>query len=476
MIARRAVRRAGLRVALEPRRPENSGSVGRPARRAVLALTLIGLLFAACEAAPLPSPSPTVPLARAQVERVWIDDPNFFVQLNEMVIDGDREIVVGVDFSQIPRHDEIEAGLRAGAPGGSVIEWPTDRRVTMRVPAGGPFDIDLSSAEPAPQSQTLRGPLRSSLRFHIDRPTFDVALYRPKDVLAGSLAPAPTWTVHLALQHILSFAADGHRVLVYHGLRPRRTDFSILDLDSGQKSTLAEPFMQMAKNGTSLMDWLPDGRLLGVAHATSVIGDTDGQHPVELPGLVGQGALLSPSGDLVGLWSYAEGTAAILDLATGSLRLLPGSFPRCTVGGIVALSWIDDDQLVISDCTADLGGTPRTRVLSARTGATLETRLGDQLVAILAGGVEFRTRVEPAQTMSSPQVAAWLADRTGKVLATLATGVRYLPAPDGSALAYANADGQHSVIIDPATGRQREVAGEAMTWTKQGELAVIRRR
>jgi hypothetical protein len=78
--------------------------------------------------------------------------------------------------------------------------------------------------------------------------------------------------------------------------------------------------------------------------------------------------------------------------------------------------------------------------------------------------------------MSSPQVAAWLADRTGKVLATLATGVRYLSAPDGSALAFVDADGQHSVIIDPATGRQREVAGEAMTWTKQGELAVIRRR
>jgi hypothetical protein len=178
---------------------------------------------------------------------------------------------------------------------------------------------------------------------------------------------------------------------------------------------------------------------------------------------------------VVGLWSYSEKTVGILDLATGNLRLLPGTFPRCTVGGIVALSWIDDDQLVISDCTDDLGGTPRTRVLSARTGATLQTRLGDQLVAVLAGGVEWRTRVEPAQTMSSPQVTTWLADRTGKVLATLATGVRYLPAPDGSALAYANADGQHSVIIDPATGRQREVAGEAMTWTKQGELAVIRR-
>jgi hypothetical protein len=234
------------------------------------------------------------------------------------------------------------------------------------------FDIDLSSAERASQSQSLP----SSLRFHIDRPTLDVALYHPKDVLAGSLGPLRTWTVHLALQHILSLAVDGHRALVYHGLTPRRTDFSILELDSGQKSTLAEPFMQMAKNGTSLMDWLPDGRLLGVAHATSVVGDTDGQHPVELPGLVGQGAVLSPSGDLVGLWGYSEKTVGILDLATGNLRLLPGTFPRCTVGGIVALSWIDDDQLVISDCTADLGGTPRTRVLSARTGATLPKHTG----------------------------------------------------------------------------------------------------
>lgn len=472
MNARRALKRAGLPVGCDPRRPENPGSGVQQARRAVLALTLTGLLFGACEATPLSSPSPAVPLARAQVERVWIDDPNYFVQLpNEMVVDGNREIVVGVEFSGTPRHDEIEPALRGAAPTGSVIEWPTDRRVTMRVPAGGPFDIDLSSAVPAPQSQ----PLPSSLRFHIDRPTFEVALYRPKDVLAGSLAAWRTWTVHLALQHILSFAADGHRALVYHGLTPRHTDFSMLDLDSGQKSTLAEPFMQMAKNGTSLMDWLPDGRLLGVAHATSFIGDTDGQQPVELPGLVGQGATLSPSGHLVAFWSYAEDTAAILDLAIGNLRLLPGTFPRCTVGGIVALSWIDDDRLVISDCTADLGGTPRTRVLSARTGATLQTRLGDQLVAILAGGVAWRTRAEPAPTMSSPQVAEWLADPTGKVLATLATDVHYLRAPDGNALAYANADGQHSVIIDPATGRQREIVGEAMTWTKQDDLVVIRR-
>jgi len=86
-------------------------------------LTLIGLPFGACEAAPSPSPSPAVSLAGAHVERLWIDDPNYFVQLpNEMVVDGDREIVVGVDFSQTPRHDEIEAGLRAAAPGRSVIE------------------------------------------------------------------------------------------------------------------------------------------------------------------------------------------------------------------------------------------------------------------------------------------------------------------------------------------------------------------
>ncbi len=94
---------------------------------------------------------------------------------------------------------------------------------------------------------------------------------------------------------------------------------------------------------------------------------------------------------------------------------------------------------------------------------------------MLAGGVEWRTRVEPAQTMTSPHVEAWLADRTGKVIAALASGVHYLPAPDGSALAYANPDRKSSVIIDPNTGSQREVDGEATTWTKRGELAVVRR-
>lgn len=449
-----------------------SVSVGGMIRR-LLTFTTIALFFGACEAAPLPAPSspiPSAPPARAQVERVWIDDPKYWVQMpDEMVVDGDRVLTVGVDFSEPPRHGEIEPALRAGVPSGSVIEWPSDRRVTLRVPPGGPFDIDLSGAEPAPKSWL------TTLRFHVDRPTYEVTLYRPSEVLAGSLTPVRTWRVHLAVQHVGAFAADGHRVLMYHGITPRRTDFSIVDLDIAGKSELSAPFMDMAANGTSLMDWLPDGRLLGVAHAASFIGDGDGQHPQALPGLVGQGAVLSPSRGLVALWSYAESTAAILDLATGKLRPLPGTFPRCTVGGIVSLSWIDDDRLAISDCTVDLEGTPRTRVLSARTGAALQTRLGDQLVLTLAGGVEMRARVTPAHAMSSPQTVQWLADRAGHVIATLASGVRYLPAPDGSALAYADPDRQRSFIIDPATGRQRDIVGEAMTWTKQGELAVVRR-
>jgi len=443
--------------------------------RRPLAFVSVALLLAACDAAPIAPPSLSAslaPPARAQVERVWIDDPMYWVQLpNEMVVDGDRELVVGVDFAEPPRHGDIEPALRSGVPNGSVIEWPTDRRATVRVPPGGPFDVDLSGAEPA---ATARVPL-TSLRFRIDRPTYEVALYRPTDLLAGSLAPVRTWSVHLAIQHVVSFAPDGHRVLVYHGILPRRSDFSLLDLDSGRKSALADPFMHMARDGTSLMDWLPDGRLLGVAHATSFIGDGDGQRPAELPGLLGQGAMLSPSGRLVALWSYAHGTAAILDPATGKLSPIPGTFQRCTVGGIVALSWIDDDRLVISDCTVDLAGSPRTRVLSARTGATLETRFGDQLVATLAGGVEWRTRVEPAAAMSSPRVDAWLADRAGKVIATLVANARYLPAPDRGALAYADPDQRRSAIIDVQTGRRVEIVGEAMTWTKQGELAVVRR-
>lgn len=444
-------------------------------RARLLTFIAIAVLSAACDAAPVPSPSASVPPAapaRAQVERVWIDDPMYWVQLpNEMVVDGDRELLVGVDFAEPPRHGDIEPALRAGMPSGSVIEWPTDRRATVRVPPGGPFDVDLSVAEPAAAARLSL----TTLRFRIDRPTYEVALYRPADVLAGSLAPARTWTVHLAVQHVVSFAPDGHRMLVYHGMRPRRSDFSLLDLDSGRKSALADPFMYMAGNGTSLMDWLPDGRLLGVAHATSFIGDTDGQQPVELPGLVGQGAVLSPSGRLVVLWSYAHGTAAILDPATGKLSPLPGTFQRCTVGGIVALSWIDDERVAISDCTVDLAGSPRTRVLSARTGATLETRLGDQLVMTLADGVEWRTRVEPAVAMRSPHVEAWLADASGKLITKLVGWARYLPAPDRSVLAYADPAQQRSTIIDARTGREVEIAGEARTWTKQGELAVFRR-
>ena len=172
----------------------------------------------------------------------------------------------------------------------------------------------------------------------------------------------------------------------------------------------------------------------------------------------------------------ADGRAdRFLDLATGTLRPLPGVFPRCTVGGIVALSWIDDDRIAVSDCTVDLGGTPRTRVLSVSTGATLETRLGDQLVATLAGGVELRVHVVPAAAMQSPQVEQWLADRNGRVIARLIAGAHYLPAPDGSALAYADPDRLRSSIIDPGSGRQREIVGQAMTWTKQGELVIVRR-
>lgn len=448
-------------------------SLGGMRTGGLLTFTTLACFFSACQAAPLPpssSPLPSLPPARAQVERVWIDDPRYFVLMpDEMVVDGDRAFTVGVDFSEPPRHQDVEPALRAGAPSASVIEWPSDRRVTLRVPPGGPFDIDLSGAAPAPKSWL------TSLRFHVDRPTYEIALYRPSDVLAGALSPVRAWTVHLAVQHVGSFAPDGHRVLMYHGIPPRRTDFSLVDLDNAHKSELAGPFMDMAANGTTLMDWLPDGRLLGVAHARSFVGDADGQHPEELPGLVGQGAVLSPSRGLVALWSYAESTAAILDLATGKLRPLPGTFPRCTVGGIVSLGWIDDDRLAISDCTVDLEGTPRTRVLSSRTGATLQTRLGDQLVATLAGGVELRARVMPAHAMSSPQMEEWLADRAGHVIATLESGMRYLPAPDGSALAYAAPGRLRSFIVDPATGQQREIVGEAMTWTKQGELAVVRR-
>ena len=53
-----------------------------------------------------------------------------------------------------------------------------------------------------------------------------------------------------------------------------------------------------------------------------------------------------------------------------------------------------------------------------------------------------------------------LVDRAGRLITTLDEGVRYLPAPDGTALAYAKPDGQRSVVVDAATGSKRELAGK----------------
>jgi hypothetical protein len=102
----------------------------------------------------------------------------------------------------------------------------------------------------AVQDRDRRRQARSAIKphlasFQIDRPTYEVALYRPGDVLAGSVKPTRTSTVHLA---------PAARRVVRPGIVPRRSDYSLLDLETGRTSDLADPFMQMAANGHSLID------------------------------------------------------------------------------------------------------------------------------------------------------------------------------------------------------------------------------
>jgi hypothetical protein len=439
---------------------------------------VLALLFAACESTSAPTLTPSVPATLAapsgapRIARIWLGDPSVAVINAEETVDGDRESLVGVDFTGPPAREPVERALVAGLPPASGLEWRSERELVAHVPPGGAFSVDLSGIPATPTSGG--GP--PLLRFVVDRPTYEVALYRPADLLAGSRLPVRTWTNHLALEFVAAVAPDGRRILAYHRYRARGSTFSLIDLDSGIAAALPEPFENIAGSGLVLMDWLPDGRLLGVGTSTSYLARGDGSDPQQLPGLVGQSAVLSPARSRLLLWSYADGSAAILDLTTRQLHALVGTFPRCTVGGDVGLTWFDEQQVIVSDCSADLGGENRTHLIDARSGQSVALYYGHQVRAVLANGAQLRATVQPAAAMRSPDREVWLADITGKRVAGLDAGARLLAAPDGSSVAYVEEDPLRSIVLDAFTGRSATIDGvRAMAWTKQGELLAIRR-
>jgi hypothetical protein len=63
-----------------------------------------------------------------------------------MVVDGDRTLLLGLDFNVPMRQTEVEDRLRATMPAGTTYDWPTPEALRVNVPAGDSFDIELTGA------------------------------------------------------------------------------------------------------------------------------------------------------------------------------------------------------------------------------------------------------------------------------------------------------------------------------------------
>ena len=93
-------------------------------------LIAVLLVVVSCDSAPtvIPSLSPSV-RATADLSsatptvRTWLEYPAYFVQLeNELVVDGDRPLLLGLDFNVPMRQADVEDRLRATMPTGTTYE------------------------------------------------------------------------------------------------------------------------------------------------------------------------------------------------------------------------------------------------------------------------------------------------------------------------------------------------------------------
>lgn len=405
------------------------------------------------------------------MERVWIDQPEWRVlQPDEIVMDGDRPLVVGVEFAGDVVPGPIEAVLSRGMPAETRFEWTSARRVVAHVPPGGPFSIDLTGSEPAPSSYM------NGVRFRVDRPTYELSYLRPADVAAGRVAPTLSFVLRLAVQDIpVAFAPGGGRALLAHGLGPRgEQGYRIVDLATG--ADLAAPFPEITRHGFSHMDWLADGRLLIVGTARTLVGDTLGSGARELRSLEGQGAMPSPARDRILLWSYAARQAFVLDPSSGSSVEIAHDFAdgHCPGG----LAWLDDARIAFSGCTS-MDGPMRIWTYDARTGALVAERQGPRIVAALAHGARLVDPQLRAHRAHAPWPPLTLVDAAGREVAIVDPTALFLPgpSPDRRFLAYTDTTEEElrAILIDVG-GRHHIVPGvRAIGWTKEGELAVLRR-
>lgn len=441
-----------------------------------LGVAVVLLLLVSCESGPtvMPSPSPSVPATpnlsdTVPTVRPWLDDPAYYVVLErEMVIDGDRPLLLGLDFNVPMRQDDVEDRLRATMPTATSYQWTSPDALRMHVPAGDSFDIALAGA------RSQGGAAIVVATWHIARPVTEVALYRLDQGSRAWPTASRTFGLRLVLQlGMLIIGPDGDSALIFHGLTPRKSEMSLVDLTNGRH--LSQPFPRIVSNGWSVLDWTADGRLLIVAASAKEtwLADERGRDPVALRSIEGQGGLLSPSRRYLYLWACTPVPQAwLLDLGTGTERRLADDQVPCTSSSHVV--WMPGDELAIGEASAETPLAMQIRVFDP-AGRRLRTlAVGFRpLVALANGAFVVGHRIPgPFRDDGGP---FYLLDSHGTEH-LLPAGVQFRASPDGQFLAFTSLDGDTPVATvwsvsgePPLTLRGAQIGG----WTKGGALAIV---
>lgn len=441
--------------------------------RRVLAAAALAIAACAPPSPPTPSPSPTAtPVVFEIRPELSLEGRRYPLRDNDRA-NGDETLVFRLGFHTAMDLSSVGATLRARLPAATGFRETDDTHdVLFDVPPGTTsLVIDPTGARSASGGGTV---VRTAWR--IDRPETVVSLYDPATI-AGGADPTTTWRFAIASNGgDARFDPDMRTVLLSHV----PTNASFVDLATGRRTPLPDRLASIHSSGATFFGWLPGGRFLAVGSSETFIGDSQGEHLRALPALVGQSAVVAPSGRLLALWSYAQNTASILDLDTATSRSLGGGYLRCSAGGGVGIVWAPDSRTVaISHCTRDMAGASRTLFIDAASGGLLRTSAGISVVAWFADGRMLLTRWSATESdpRRQPDPAIELIAADGTTLRRITVGVLLGISPDGRWLLSTGEDRQHPRLrlVEIATGRAQDlpVAWSSAAWTPSGQIAVV---
>lgn len=296
----------------------------------------------------------------------------------------------------------------------------------------------------------------------VQRPEPSLSFYEPSDLLAGRTAPFLYLPGH-APGAGFALSPDRKSLLLFHA------DFMIpgpaphiRSLATG-KVTMLGLSVEEASSFT-YGGWLPDGRLILVGGQKVWIGSGDGSN---LQVLTPEGAWgwiteLSPTGTHLAVWS-PMGTTSIIDLKTGAILALKGTFRRGCQDCGTTIGWSPDGKyLAGTDFDSDaMPKDPHLRIVDIATGKVARTIEDWAFTAWLPTGEILTYKVG-----EDPRAGALL-DPTGKFLKATPWG---FPSPDGRYLLQHGSDGAEQVI-EMATGKAVKLsAGGSYGWTAEGLL------